>query len=174
MMGYIPEIGRSVPRADAAAKVTGAEKYAADHYGAGLLWAGVRRACRALSPSSRAATFPGPTGRGSSTRTSRFYALTRSATAAMPSPPSIVIFRFAFRPLPAPIEHTVPVLQCFKDSSTLQPFKLTLPFSNLFATGLDLAYPLYWHSEVQALSAFYVKGRQAYQATFPIEQAPTT
>jgi CO/xanthine dehydrogenase Mo-binding subunit len=43
-MGYIPEIGRSVPRADAAAKVTGAEKYAADHYGADLLWAGVRRA----------------------------------------------------------------------------------------------------------------------------------
>jgi CO/xanthine dehydrogenase Mo-binding subunit len=44
MTGYIPEIGRSVPRVDAAAKVTGAEKYAADQYGAGLLWAGVRRA----------------------------------------------------------------------------------------------------------------------------------
>jgi CO/xanthine dehydrogenase Mo-binding subunit len=41
---YIPEIGRSVPRADAVAKVTGAEKYATDHYGEGLLWAGVRRA----------------------------------------------------------------------------------------------------------------------------------
>ncbi|MBN2436995.1 MAG: molybdopterin-dependent oxidoreductase, partial [Deltaproteobacteria bacterium] len=40
---FIPEIGRSVPRADAAAKVTGAEIYAADHYGEDLLWAGVRR-----------------------------------------------------------------------------------------------------------------------------------
>jgi CO/xanthine dehydrogenase Mo-binding subunit len=44
MVGEIPEIGRSVPRADGAAKVTGAEKYAADHYGDDLLWAGVRRA----------------------------------------------------------------------------------------------------------------------------------
>jgi CO/xanthine dehydrogenase Mo-binding subunit len=41
---FIPEIGRSMPRADAAAKVTGAEKYAADHYGENLVWAGVRRA----------------------------------------------------------------------------------------------------------------------------------
>ncbi|MCX5825056.1 MAG: xanthine dehydrogenase family protein molybdopterin-binding subunit [Deltaproteobacteria bacterium] len=41
---FIPKIGRSVPRAEAAAKVTGAEKYAVDHYGEGLLWAGVRRA----------------------------------------------------------------------------------------------------------------------------------
>jgi CO/xanthine dehydrogenase Mo-binding subunit len=41
---YIPEIGKSVPRADAAAKVTGAEKYAVDHYGENLVWAGVRRA----------------------------------------------------------------------------------------------------------------------------------
>jgi CO/xanthine dehydrogenase Mo-binding subunit len=41
------EIGSSVPRADAAAKVTGAEKYAADHFEAGkigMLWAGARRA----------------------------------------------------------------------------------------------------------------------------------
>ncbi|MDA8125807.1 MAG: xanthine dehydrogenase family protein molybdopterin-binding subunit [Deltaproteobacteria bacterium] len=42
--GKIPGIGRPVPRADGPAKVTGAEKYAADHYGADLLWAGVRRA----------------------------------------------------------------------------------------------------------------------------------
>jgi len=40
----IPEIGRSVPRADAAAKATGAERYAADYYGDNLLWAGVKRA----------------------------------------------------------------------------------------------------------------------------------
>ena len=44
MNPYIPEIGKPVPRADAAAKVTGAEKYAVDHYGEDLLWAGVRRA----------------------------------------------------------------------------------------------------------------------------------
>ncbi len=37
-------IGAPVPRADAAAKVTGREKYAADYYGDGFLWAGVRRA----------------------------------------------------------------------------------------------------------------------------------
>ena len=41
---FIPEIGRSVPRADALAKVTGVEKYTVDHYGENLLWAGVRRA----------------------------------------------------------------------------------------------------------------------------------
>lgn len=41
---YIPGIGNATPRADAAAKVTGAEKYAADYYGDGLLWAGVKRA----------------------------------------------------------------------------------------------------------------------------------
>lgn len=40
----IPEIGRSFSRVDAAAKATGAEKYAADFYGEGLLWAGARRA----------------------------------------------------------------------------------------------------------------------------------
>jgi CO/xanthine dehydrogenase Mo-binding subunit len=40
----IPEIGKPVPRADAKAKVTGAEKYAVDYYGENLLWAGVRRA----------------------------------------------------------------------------------------------------------------------------------
>ena len=44
MTGPIPEIGRPVPRADGTAKATGAEKYAADHYGSDLLWAGVRRA----------------------------------------------------------------------------------------------------------------------------------
>lgn len=44
MNPFIPKIGSSVPRAEAAAKVTGAEKYAADHYGEDLLWAGVRRA----------------------------------------------------------------------------------------------------------------------------------
>ncbi len=40
----IPEIGRSFFRVDAAAKATGAEKYAADVYGDNLLWAGARRA----------------------------------------------------------------------------------------------------------------------------------
>lgn len=40
----IPEIGKSFARPDAAAKVTGAEKYAVDYYGDNLLWAGVRRA----------------------------------------------------------------------------------------------------------------------------------
>ena len=40
---YIPEIGRTVIRADAEAKAAGVEKYAADYYGEGLLWAGVRR-----------------------------------------------------------------------------------------------------------------------------------
>jgi len=44
MESGIPEIGRPTRRVDAAAKVTGAEKYAIDHYGEGLLWAGVRRA----------------------------------------------------------------------------------------------------------------------------------
>lgn len=44
MKSDIPEIGRSVPRADAAAKATGRERYAADYYGDNLLWAGVRRA----------------------------------------------------------------------------------------------------------------------------------
>ncbi len=38
------EVGISVPRHDARAKVTGQERYAADHYGENLLWAGVRRA----------------------------------------------------------------------------------------------------------------------------------
>ncbi|MBK5964697.1 carbon monoxide dehydrogenase [Thiocystis minor] len=38
------EIGASVPRADAWAKVIGAEHYAIDHYPLGLLWAGARRA----------------------------------------------------------------------------------------------------------------------------------
>lgn len=44
MKSSIPEIGRSQRRADGPSKVTGREKYAADHYGEGLLWAGVRRA----------------------------------------------------------------------------------------------------------------------------------
>ncbi|MHB8769995.1 MAG: xanthine dehydrogenase family protein molybdopterin-binding subunit [Syntrophales bacterium] len=44
MTGEIPEIGRPFPRTDAAAKVIGAERYAADYYGSDLLWAGVRRA----------------------------------------------------------------------------------------------------------------------------------
>ncbi len=44
MKSDIPEIGRSAPRADAAAKVTGAERYAADYYGEDLLWAAVKRA----------------------------------------------------------------------------------------------------------------------------------
>ena len=40
----VPEVGTSFPRADAWAKVTGAEKYAADYYGPDLVWAGARRA----------------------------------------------------------------------------------------------------------------------------------
>ncbi len=44
MNAYIPEIGKPVPRADAVAKATGAEKYAVDHYGDNIVWAGVRRA----------------------------------------------------------------------------------------------------------------------------------
>lgn len=39
----IPEIGKIFPRPDAAAKSTGAEKYAIDYYGENLLWAGVCR-----------------------------------------------------------------------------------------------------------------------------------
>ncbi|MEW6348054.1 MAG: xanthine dehydrogenase family protein molybdopterin-binding subunit [Thermodesulfobacteriota bacterium] len=38
------QIGTPVPRADAQDKVTGREKYAADFYGEGCLWAGVKRA----------------------------------------------------------------------------------------------------------------------------------
>ena len=44
MKNTILEIGKSVPRIDACTKVTGREKYAADHYGRDLLWAGVKRA----------------------------------------------------------------------------------------------------------------------------------
>lgn len=44
LKSYIPGIGNATPRADAATKVTGAEKYAADYYGDDLLWAGVKRA----------------------------------------------------------------------------------------------------------------------------------
>jgi len=40
----ILHVGRSIPRADAAEKALGREKFAADHYGENLLWAGVRRA----------------------------------------------------------------------------------------------------------------------------------
>lgn len=36
-------VGRATPRADAAAKVTGKELYAADYYPANLLWCGVKR-----------------------------------------------------------------------------------------------------------------------------------
>jgi CO/xanthine dehydrogenase Mo-binding subunit len=44
MKNHILEIGKSVPRADAYDKVTGRERYAADFYGPGMLWAGVKRA----------------------------------------------------------------------------------------------------------------------------------
>jgi len=44
MTGSPPEIGRPMRRTDAAGKVTGAERYAIDHYGNDLLWVGVRRA----------------------------------------------------------------------------------------------------------------------------------
>lgn len=36
-------VGRTTPRADALAKVTGQERYAADYYPANLLWCGVKR-----------------------------------------------------------------------------------------------------------------------------------
>ena len=38
------QIGEAMPRSDAFTKVTGAERFAADHYGEDLLWAGVKRA----------------------------------------------------------------------------------------------------------------------------------
>lgn len=44
MTKSVPEIGKALPRADAAAKATGSEKYAADWYGENILWAGVKRA----------------------------------------------------------------------------------------------------------------------------------
>ena len=44
MKSYIPEIGRSLPRVDAKAKVKGDEKFAVDYYGEDLLWAGAKRA----------------------------------------------------------------------------------------------------------------------------------
>jgi len=40
----VPEIGKDFIRPDAPAKAAGTEKYAVDHYGDNLLWAGVRRA----------------------------------------------------------------------------------------------------------------------------------
>ncbi|VBB46578.1 Xanthine dehydrogenase, molybdenum binding subunit apoprotein [uncultured Desulfatiglans sp.] len=40
----IPRIGRPFLRPDAASKAAGLEKYAADHYGEDLLWAGAKRA----------------------------------------------------------------------------------------------------------------------------------
>ena len=39
----MPQVGRIMPRADARTKVTGQEKYAADFYDEGFLWAGVKR-----------------------------------------------------------------------------------------------------------------------------------
>lgn len=42
--GSIPSIGSPATRADALAKVTGRERYAADYYDVGGLWAGVKRA----------------------------------------------------------------------------------------------------------------------------------
>jgi len=42
----VPEIGRSMPQADAAAKVSGREKYISDWYGEDHLWAGVKQAGR--------------------------------------------------------------------------------------------------------------------------------
>ena len=86
--------------------------------------------------------------------------------------PGIGIFRFAFRPLPAPIKHPLPVLHLFKGDGTLQPFGLAATLGGRFAARLDLAYPLHGHGEIQALPTFDVKGGQADQPTFPIEQAP--
>ena len=47
MNKQIQAIGSRAPRLDAYAKVTGAEKYAADHYPAGHLWTGVKRSGQA-------------------------------------------------------------------------------------------------------------------------------
>ncbi len=44
MKDEIPAVGCAVPRIDAASKVTGAEKYAADSYAPDMLWAGAKRA----------------------------------------------------------------------------------------------------------------------------------
>lgn len=44
MKTVMPDVGCSADRFDARAKVTGAERYALDHYGEDLLWAGVKRA----------------------------------------------------------------------------------------------------------------------------------
>ena len=60
----VQEIGRIAPRFDAYAKVTGAEKFAADLYPAGLVWAGVKRPeyahARILAiDTSRASAIPG-------------------------------------------------------------------------------------------------------------------
>ncbi|PKN65715.1 MAG: carbon monoxide dehydrogenase [Deltaproteobacteria bacterium HGW-Deltaproteobacteria-15] len=44
MKNTILEIGKTIPRADAYAKVTGKERYAADFHCPGMLWAGVKRA----------------------------------------------------------------------------------------------------------------------------------
>ena len=44
LKSFIPEIGRSMPRADAQTKANGTERYATDHYGENLLWAGAKRA----------------------------------------------------------------------------------------------------------------------------------
>ncbi len=44
MRNEMMEVGHAVARFDAHAKVTGKEKYAIDHYGEDLLWAGVKRA----------------------------------------------------------------------------------------------------------------------------------
>ncbi|MBP7332577.1 MAG: hypothetical protein KBA08_09815 [Firmicutes bacterium] len=41
------KVGRATPRADAPAKVTGKEMYAADYYPENLLWCGVKRPAHA-------------------------------------------------------------------------------------------------------------------------------
>ncbi|MEW6264634.1 MAG: xanthine dehydrogenase family protein molybdopterin-binding subunit [Thermodesulfobacteriota bacterium] len=43
MKDVIPQIGITLPRHDAWTKVIGRENYAADYYGSGFLWAGVKR-----------------------------------------------------------------------------------------------------------------------------------
>ena len=60
----VQEIGRIAPRFDAYAKVTGAEKFAADLYPTGFVWAGVKRSeyahARILNiDTSRASAIPG-------------------------------------------------------------------------------------------------------------------
>ena len=71
----------------------------------------------------------------------------------------------------APINHIKPVSSLFSKAITRFNHSIWLrPPTTVFATRFDLAYPFHGHGEVQVLPAFYVKGYQAYQTAFPIEE----